>query len=400
MSSRTLDIHMKSTTNFYQHVEAQTPIVISEGGGRSGKTYSILQSLILIALKEKNQLISVVAESYPFLSRGAMRDFKSIMQKAGMYFDERWAAGSKQYTFHSGTVIEFFTADNVGKAIGAERDYLFINECYNVKYEIAFQLMARTNKRTYLDYNPVSEFWVHTEIMHNPAFDGQWTFLHSTFAMNEELEPSIKKMMLARAAIDENYKRVYVDGLVGSIEGLVFPKIEQGETLPATERIHYGLDFGYTHDPTAVVAFAQDGDAYYFDEVIYETGLRNAEISNRLKGAGVVRTAAIYADSAEPKSIDELALMGWNVHPTVKGKDSIAYGIDLMRSRKIRVTKRSLNLIKEFRNYTYAKDKQGALLNQPVDAWNHAIDACRYVVMSLQRSKQGFKPIITNNSGF
>ena len=383
-----MTIDLDTTRNFTKHREAQAKIVVSQGGGRSGKTFSILQLMILTAIQERGLLLSVVAENVPFLKRGAMRDFRTIMETMGLWVDENWNRTDSAYSFGNGSVMEFFSADNAGKAVGAARDYLFLNEANNIKYEIAFQLMARTKKRTWIDFNPVAEFWVHTDIMNNPAFEGQFDYIHSTFADNGLLDDSIKETMLARAAIDKNYETVYIKGEIGSLEGLVFPNINTVDDMPDGYRV-YGLDFGYSQDPTALVEVMIVGDKLYMNEVIYQAGLRNTDIHRLMLDRGV--SGKMYADSAEPKTIDDLYLMGWNVHPVVKGKDSIMWGIDLMKQKHIHITKQSINLIKEFRNYTYDKDKEGKLVNKPIDLFNHGIDAARYAVMMLQRDRHEYR---------
>ncbi|TVR40870.1 MAG: PBSX family phage terminase large subunit [Cryomorphaceae bacterium] len=373
-----MNIDLLITTNFEKHSKPGAKIVISQGGGRSGKTFSILQLLILTAIQNKNILISVVAENVPFLKRGAMRDFRFIMQECGLWTDTCWKKAESTYVFQNGAMIEFFAADNPGKALGSARDILFINECNNVKYEIAFQLLARTKQRVFLDYNPVSEFWVHTEIMANNEFSEQWEYIHSTYKDNEQLDEEIIKTMLARASKDANYRRVYIEGEVGSIEGLIFPTFHQIDTFPDHPH-RYGLDFGYSNDPTALVKVATRGDDIYIDEILYRTGMVNSELSNLMQSMGVRKSYdEIIADSAEPKTIAELHRMGWNVKPAVKGADSIRAGIDKIKQYNIHVTKRSQNLIKELRNYSWVTDKDGKITNKPIDEYNHAIDAVRY----------------------
>ena len=376
------------TTCFEKHYHTTRPLVISEGGGRSGKTYSILQLLIGIALQDKGALISVVAESLPFLRRGAMHDFNKIMNGIGLWHPDSWSRSDKRYTFIGGSVIEFFSADNAGKALGAERDYLFINEANNIDYEVAFQLMARTNKRTFIDYNPRAEFWAHSEIMSSKAFAGRFDFVHSTFADNEMLNPNIKATMLARAAKDDNYRRVYVEGLVGSLDGLIFPAFETVDDMPDVDC--YGLDWGYTNDPTAVVAICVQGEALYMDELIYSTGIRNPDLDRLMRGVGMDKVAPIYADASDPKSIDDLYLMGWNIRAAIKGQGSVIYGIELMRQYRLLVTGRSVNLIRELRNYTWATDKHGNNINYPIDGYNHGIDAVRYALTMWQENKRKY----------
>lgn len=374
-------IEIQPTRAFMKHFKTTKKIVVSEGGGRSGKTYSILQILILYAIQNKDQLISVVAENLPFIRRGVLRDFKAIMQDIGFWIESQYRKGSHEYHFGNGSVIEFFSADNPGKALGAARDVLFINEANNVDFEIAFQLIGRTRTRIWIDYNPRSEFWAHTEIMQAEAFSNMFDFVHTTFHDNHYLEEGIKEVMMARAAKDENYRRVYVLGLIGNIVGLVFPKWSMVDGIPDdVSEPFYGLDWGYTNDPTAVVKCHLRGEDIFVKEMIYETRLQNEDIARLLKGWGV-GFKEIYADSAEPKSIDFIYSKGFNIHPVEKGKDSVNYGIDLLKSKNIHVTKDSVNLIKELRNYTWKQDKNGVILNEPIDLHNHAIDAWRYAFM-------------------
>ena len=383
-----MNLNLTVSRNFHKHRATTKKIVISQGGGRSGKTFSILQLFIMTAIERRGLLLSVVAENLPFLKRGAIRDFKTIMQSIGLWQDEAWNRTNFEYTLPNNSVIEFFSADSSGKALGAARDYLFINECNNVKYEIAFQLLARTRKRCFLDFNPVAEFWAHTEILNNPAFDGQVDFVHSTFLDNQLLDAGIKQTMLARAAIDSNYRTVYIDGQIGSLEGLIFPSINLIDDLPERHEAGViGLDFGYTQDPTSAIHVIDHAGQWYFDELLYRTGMRNTDINSALTNH---KHLTIFADSSDPKSIDDLYLYGLNIHPVVKGADSIQYGIDLMKQQTINVTKRSVNLIKELRNYTYDRDKEGKLINKPIDFLNHAIDAARYGVMMKQRGKHEY----------
>jgi len=375
-----MTIEIEATNSFFKHQATTKKIVVSEGGGRSGKTYSILQLLIFEAIQQKNTLISVVAENVPFLKRGAVRDFKIIMEQLGFWIEANWSRGNSIYDFGNGSQIEFFSADSPGKALGAARDVLFLNEANGISYEIAFQLLARTRRRVWIDYNPRSEFWVHTEILQNPEFDGMVDFVHSTFQDNHYLEQSIKDMMLARAAKDENYKRVYVQGLVGSLEGLIFPDFVQVDAMPEGRKF-YGLDWGYSNDPSALVEVVADGENVYLRELIYSTGLQNSDIVDLMKSYGVASHSQIYADSAEPKSIDFVHTAGFNIYPVEKGRDSVNFGIDLMKQKNIHVTKDSVNLIKELRQYSWQKDKNGKAMNVPVDGNDHLIDAARYAIM-------------------
>ena len=392
-----INYDIKVTSNFDLHYKAKKKIVISQGGGRSGKTYAILQLLILKALTEKNQIISVVAENIPFLKRGAISDFKLIMKAANIWNEKSYNKTDNYYTFHTGSIIQFFSVENYGRALGAARDYLFINEANNVAYETAFQLIARTKKQIYLDFNPVDEFWAHTEIMNLSEFKGQYDFLITTFLGNEKLDDSIKTMMLARAARDPNYKRVYIDGLIGKIEGLIFPNFKLIDKIPddvVVKNMQYmGVDWGWSNDPSTInnVYITSTPDQYvaniYIDELFYQTKTHNREISDIIKKNIEKINYEVIADSAEPKSIDEIFNYGINIFPADKPAGSVNFGIELIQQANIFITKNSVNTIKEFRNYRWAKDKNGKTVKNtkgkpvPVDNWNHSIDGIRYVAI-------------------
>lgn len=323
----------------------------------------------------------------PFLRRGAIRDFYRIMTSSGLWKYGVWSKTERTYQFLNGSILEFFAADNPSKSLGSARDHLLINECNSIGYEIAFNLIARTTGRIWLDFNPRTEFWVHKELIQNKNFAGQFDFVHSTYKDNKLLSDQIISTMLSRAAKDENYMRVYIEGQLGSLEGLIFHDITLVDEIPIPQV--YGLDWGYTNDPTAIVGVHINGDNLYLDEYVYQTGLRNVDIDKLMRQLGIGRTRPIYADS-DPKSIDDLYYLGWNIHSTFKGKDSIIYGIELIKRYRIHVTKRSTGLIRELRNYTWRQDKNGILLNEPIDGYNHAIDAARYAVTMFVMKQQGY----------
>ena len=368
--------------------------VINSGGTRSGKTFAILTLLHRIAYRRPNILISVVSETFPHLRKGAIRDYESLMQQCNAWNPNSWNKTDSTYQYDNGAKIEFFSADSTSKVHGPQRDILFLNEAQNIPHEIARHLLVRTSGTVFIDFNPTHEFWTHKELTEDA--DSVW--IHSTYKDNPFLaEAQVKEIERNRNNV--MWWRVYGEGLIGQVEGLIFQSFDMVDHVPEGGRMSIGLDFGYTNDPTAVIQTVIHDDTLYLHELVYETGLRNVEISNRIKVAGVDRYDTIYADSAEPKSIDDLHLMGWDIHPAVKGADSILWGLDVMRQYKLKVTKQSLNLIRELRNYTYAKDKEGNYINKPIDGYNHAIDAARYAVSMMQRSQLEYNttPVITQN---
>jgi len=349
-------------------------LIINQGGSSSSKTYSALQLLLMLIQYDKaGDVTSVVAESLPHLKRGALRDIQNIISEYPEY-KMNFNKTDLFYETANGARLEFFSADNPDKLRGARRKRLFINECNNIEYEAYYQLAMRTSGLKILDFNPTSEFWVHTEILNNPAYNAQ--FIKSTYRDNEYCPAAAIAAIEARKDRDPNWYKVYGLGEVGSLEGLIFPNIKiVNEIPPEFKRLGTGLDFGYTNDPTAAIDIYKSGDKILFDELIYSTGLLNSDIAKMLKQHECFE---VIADCAEPKSIDEIHRQGVNIKPATKGKDSIQFGIDLIKQHDIYVTARSINLIKEFRNYQWLTDKTGKALNIPQDAFNHAIDACRY----------------------
>jgi phage terminase large subunit len=351
-------------------------IKIIQGGTSAGKTYGILPILITKAATYPKTEISVVAETIPHLRRGALKDFLRIMKDTGRYFDERFNKSLLRYEFANGSYIEFFSADDSSKLRGARRDVLYINECNNVTFESYNELAIRTKKAIYLDFNPANEFWVHTELKDEQDSD----FLILTYKDNEALDNSIvqqiekNRLKAETSAYWANWWRVYGLGEIGMLEGVIFSNWKTIDILPKEANlIGIGLDFGYTNDPTAIIEIYNYNGQRIINELKYQTGMLNSDIANALP-----KHVPVYADSSEPKSIEEIKRYGITIKGVTKGKDSINYGIDVMQRNEYLVTSNSTNLIKELRAYCWDTDKQGTRLNKPIDTNNHAIDALRY----------------------
>jgi len=298
------------------------------------------------------------------------------MKDTGRYFDERFNKSLLRYEFANGSFIEFFSADDSSKLRGARRDILYINECNNVTFESYNELAIRTKKEVYLDFNPANEFWVHTELKDEPDSD----FLILTYKDNEALDNSIVQQIeknIAKADTSTywaNWVRVYAHGQIGMLEGVIFSNWKQIDSLPKDARlIGIGLDFGYTNDPTAIIEIYNYNGKRILNEHTYQTGLLNSDIAKILP-----KNVPVYADSSEPKSIDEIRRYGITIKGVTKGKDSVNFGIDTMQQQEYLVTSNSVNLIKELRAYIWDTDKTGKRLNKSIDNFNHAIDALRY----------------------
>lgn len=356
-------------------------IIVNKGGTRSGKTWSLLQLCYTIAELWEGVIISVVGETIPFLKRGAIRDFRTMM---GAVWDaDNWNASDKVYTLPNNSQIEFFSADNEGKVHGSARDVLFVNECYFIPYEIYRQLAVRTRKAIMLDYNPRSRFWVDEHLI---GKDGV-ALIHSTYKDNPHLTP-MQIAQIESYRSDENWWRVYGEGETGSVEGLVYTNWKIADKMPETyKREFYCIDFGFTNDPTAILRVCLSGGELWVEELAYRTAMLNGDIVKVLHDAKVPRNAAIVCDSAEQKSIAEINNMGgYRAVPCTKGKGSVVAGINMVQAYKLNITQNSLGTIDELRNYSWRRDTNGSYINEPMDKYNHALDALRYGVTTFLTS--------------
>ena len=345
------------------------------GGTSAGKTFGIIPILIDYAIKTPNLEISIVSESIPHLRRGALRDFEKIMRVTNRWIDPHFNKSYLKYTFHNNSFIEFFSTDQPDRLRGARRNILYINECNNVKWEAYQQLSIRTSHFIYLDFNPTHEFWYHTELKGDPDFEEVILTYKDNEGAPESVVKEIEKAKEKAKFSDywNNWWLVYGLGLQGSLEGVIFDNWKIIPNVPTDARlVGVGLDFGYSNDPTAAIAVYKYNDVRVLDEILFRKGLVNSEIARYMP------KTTIYADSAEPKSIEEIRRLNHDIRGVTKGADSINFGIQVMQSQQYLVTERSLNLIKEFRNYCYDSDKNGKTLNKPIDDYNHGIDAVRY----------------------
>jgi len=383
----------KLTEVFWDNIEAANKyrIIGHKGGTSSSKTYSNIQTLYTLADQCRKPLkISVVSESFPHLRRGAMQDFFDLIDP--VY--DKGRHDKTNHVYRAGkSKIEFFSADQMGKVKGPRRDILYINECNHIPWKIVEQMIVRTKWLIFLDWNPESEFWFEEKL---EARDDV-KLIHSTYkkALNvipasivKEIELREPKYNKAGQLIsgDPYWWEVYALGKTGSLEGLVYKHWEtvnemptDDEGMPLYKWIANGLDFGFTNDPTAMVEVAFHDGCMWVNELIYEKGLTNPDISERMEALEIPKRRQTFADSAEPKSIREIQKMGWHIRGAQKGKDSIHSGIQVVQQYPLKVTKNSLNLIKELRNYKWL-EKNGDYMKKPVDKWNHALDALRYCI--------------------
>lgn len=363
----------RETTAFKKISKLDKRIRVIQGGTSASKTISILLFLIAYAQTDKKPTItSIVSESIPHLKRGAMRDFKNILQAHRYWNDDNWNVQDSTYTFETGSKIEFFSTDNGDKLRGARRDRTFINEANNVTFDAFEQLEVRTKEFIIIDYNPTNEFWVFTDVMPKR---NDVDYLILTYKDNEACPPEIVASIEQRRD-RKGWWQVYGEGQLGEVEGKIYKDWQAIEEIPHEARLErYGLDYGYTNDPTAIVAIYRYNGGYILDEITYQKGLSNKQIADIIQNQP---SAIVVADSAEPKSNDELVAYGVNILPANKGQGSVLQGIQYVQHQRISVTKRSVNIWREYRNYLWAVDKNGKIINEPEHQFSHTMDAMRY----------------------
>jgi phage terminase large subunit len=372
-----------SATNKLLKLKAKIRAV--SGGTGASKTYSIVMILIDYAQVAKNEKIDIVSESYPHLEAGVMQDFKEIMKDRGYWDDDSWNQTAKIYTFGYGSYIKFTSMDKIGKAHGPRRDVLFLNECNYMNYEIVDQLITRTRKIVWMDWNPSEEFWFYEHYLghrENLEFLGEGgTHPPLTYLDNEGLSQAEIEEILAHKH-NANWWRVYGLGLRGEILGRIYTDWQMVDDIPHEARLERrGIDFGWKPDPVAVVDIYYLNGGYILDEIMYQLETSNRELGETIKN--LPKTINV-ADSAEPKSIAEVKMYGVNIIPAKKGPDSVRHGIKAVQDLKISVTKRSLNLIKEYRNYLWDTDKDGNIIaGKPTLGNDHLLDAARYALETL-----------------
>lgn len=372
---------MFRTSCLYEaNYNATEDIIINQGGSSSGKTYAILQALDTFSIKDR-YVTTVVGESIPNLKAGALRDQMDILNSSTILKSciVDYNKTDRVLSFDTGAIIEFKSYLTPQDAKSGKRDFLFINEGQGISYEIFNELWMRTRIRTYIDYNPNAEFWVHEKIIGQP----NTKLLISDHRHNPYVPPKIREKLEGLRSKDMELFKVYARGMTGKIEGLIFRNFDTVDEIPlGAELIGIGMDFGFTNDPTTVLKVFRYNSELYVDELLYETGLTNQDIISKLRLFGVTRQMPIVADSAEPKSIREIEIGGFWIEGAEKGPDSVKNGIDKLKQQKINITRRSTNTIKEFRNYKWQVDSTGKTINVPVDFYNHTIDPIRYVALN------------------
>jgi phage terminase large subunit len=372
---------------------------VIQGGTSAGKTYGIIPvAAIDYATKHPRHLITVVAESIPAVRNGAVKIFQDTMFDTNRWIEEHWRSNPMEYKFSNGAIVQFTAFDSVGKAKAAgKRDVLFLNEANHIDYDIADALITRSNT-IWIDFNPDRQFWVHDEIL----TEADSEFLLLTYKDNEACPPEILSELnikLGKAYNNpsgdrtdpkniksdywHNWCKVYIDGEVGTLQGAIFQNWQIGlfdESLPHV----YGLDFGFSNDPDSLIKVAVDKKRkiIYASEVLYKTGNSTDQLIDILNNRLNPLKSVVVADSADPRTINDIRQRGLNIYPAKKGADSVRNGIKRIQDYEIIVDANSLNLINELRNYIW-HDKRSQV---PIDAYNHQIDPLRYAFDYLTQS--------------
>lgn len=378
---------------FMANKETEERTVVNQGGTSSGKTYSIMQLLFEMAMNEPDLVVTIVGQDIPNLKKGAYRDAKTILNQSPIlqvwfpYINE----SERVIRCINGSVLEFTSFKDEQDAKSGKRDVLFINECDGIAYGIYWQLDMRTRRKVFLDYNPSARFWVHDNVIGRKNV--------KLIISDHRCNPFLSKEEHEKIEKIEDYElwKVYARGKTGKLKGLIFPEFRIVDRMPEVLECKgnwYGLDFGYTNDPTALENMRLAHGELWVDELLFEAGYDNPMIARVMKTNGIMRRDVVIADCAEPKSISEINSFGFNVQPSSKGPDSIKNGIQILQRYKINVTRRSTGIIQEMKRYKWKVDKNGVMLNVPIEVWNHGIDAIRYVglkTLSARRISSGAK---------
>ena len=378
---------MYQDTTALEKIEAMTErIKVIQGGARAGKTIAILIILCDLSFEVQNKIISIVTDSYPNLEKGAMRDWEKLIKATGR--ERYFKVNLSKHTWTNlctGTVLEFFSCDTED-ALGAGRDYLFVNEASRITHQTYDQLALRTTGDIWLDYNPTHEFWVHTDLLKRPK---GVSFLKLTYLDNEAIPPTVLDELLAHKGDGtSNWWRVYGLGEVGSLEGNVYEGWTPVENLPEGYVLRrYGVDFGFSNDPTAVVAVYEGEDSSIcIDLKLYENKLLTPQLVEKCKE---LPEGLFVCDNARPEIIAEMQANGVRAigcNKTAGEKmNGKLYNIELVKRRKVLYIANN-DLEREYLTYAWrTKKSTGEVLDEPQDGNDHAMDALAYAVRDMER---------------
>jgi phage terminase large subunit len=368
-------LNLKGTVVLQKNLNAGTRVVVNQGGTRSSKTYSLAQLIILKALQSKGKVYTICRKTLPALKGTAYRDVMSILEDLNLYNPDNHNKSELTYTLNNNE-IEFISVDQPQKIRGRKRNVLWLNEANEFSFEDWVQLSLRTTENIYLDFNPSDPYsWIYDNVINRE----DCTFIKSTYLDNPFLPQETIKEIERLKDLDSNYWQIYGLGDMAQPTETIFRQFNLCNNIPAESTlIALGMDFGYSNDPTAIA------EVYKLnDNLVYSKGLTNQDIAQKLRELNITRQTEIIADSAEPKSIEEIHRLGFNIKGAKKGADSINMGIDVLRRYKLHITKNSTNTVNEFKYYKWLVDKNGRVINKPAtNQLDHLIDAIRYVALN------------------
>ena len=366
-----MNLEINTTITFENLLDSKSRITQHIGGTRSGKTYAVLQFLIVKAIENK-ETITIVRKTIPSLKRTVIKDFKDILQSLNIWQDENFNVTDRLYNLYDST-FQFISTDDADKLRGIKSTILFIDEASEIDEESYFQLSIRTSGKIILAYNPtVSPYhWLRTM----PEVERFVTTYRDNIYLPKEMVDAIENLQHT----NEKYWKIYGKGEFAPNDKAIFT-FELCDSIDA-DFVAFGIDFGFSNDPTALCAVYKNSDTIFLEELIYEKGLVTNDIVAKLNSLDIQKSEEIWGDSAEPRLIEELYRSGFNIKPVVKGKDSIKFGIGVMQNHKIKILKTSQNLINEMYAYQYSTDKHGYTTDTPEGGLDHLIDAARYCCM-------------------
>lgn len=382
-------IKVDCNIQFEQLLKSNKRFRVHQGGTRSGKTYACVQFLAyLLRSAEEPLIISIIRKTLPALKGSVQRDFIQVMEQLGMYYQGTHNKAENTFKFKD-HIVEFLSVDEPQKIRGRKRNIAYLNEANELNLEDFRQINMRTTDFIIMDFNPSDPIhWIYDEIIPREDCD-TWI---TTYKDNKFLSPELVKEIERMKERDPDYWRVYGEGLQATFtKRQIYTNWEfiPGEDMPDFDNPIIGLDFGYSNDPSAAVLVQKKNDKLYIKELLYKTGMTNQDLANWFKANGYDQTL-IYADAAEPKSIEEMKQMGLWCKPAKKGQGSIMAGISHIKEYDIFVSQDSKNLYKEYNNYYWEELKDGTIINKPKDAFNHLQDALRYAVYSEYSNRIDF----------
>lgn len=360
-------------------------IVVAQGGSRSGKTYNVLIYWVYKLLQENNKTLSIVRKTLPSLKNSVLKDLFEVLEKFELFDPNKLHKQEGYYELPNNNIINWFSVDEPQKIRGSRRDYLFCNEANELHIEDWNQLIFRTEDKVICDLNP-SELssWVYDLEKRDDCY-----YFKTTWRDNPFVKETIIKELESLKEKDENLYRIYNLGEKGIATTLVFNKFHTIELIPQEAKLlARGMDFGY-NDPTTLIEVYKLNDQLFFNELLYSRGLTIQDTVEKFNQLGFDKTDTIYCDSANPQNIEDLKRNRFNVKSV--NKKSILHGIDLIKTHQVFITAKSKNILQEFQNYSWKVDKDGNLLDTPVDDFNHAIDSIRYVLeMTISNKPKKF----------